>query len=89
MGWVSIGSVAYHLNRPRPKRHDVALSAILQRADEAARVLAEPGQCSMPMSPTRGWASTRFRYWPESIDYTEENTYRARDGTWWIGPYRC
>ena len=89
LGWKSTGSVHYHLSRPRPKQHDVALSAILQRADEAARVFAETPACSMPVSSMREGPSTRFRYWPESIDCTEENTYRRADGTWWVGPYRC
>ena len=87
MGWKSIGSVAYHLNRPRPRDFDVALSELLQRRDEAARVFAE-APCSIPITSRRGRSSNAYQPWPE-IDICEETAHRALDGTWRIGPFRC
>ncbi|MDE0101726.1 MAG: hypothetical protein OXN89_05045 [Bryobacterales bacterium] len=88
MGWRSIGTVAYHLHRRRPPRHDMALSEILQRADEAARLFDEKVPCSVPISSRRGQSSNAYRPWLE-INICEETAHRARDGTWRIGPFRC
>ena len=82
VGWRSTSTVAYHLHRERPPRQDVALSEILQRRDEAGEVL-ESAACSMPMNTTPG------RWWRLTplVQYTDAAAWRARDGTWRLGPY--
>ena len=89
MGWQSIGSVAYHLHQPRPKNHDIALSAILQRRDDAARIFDDEPVCSMPITSRRGGASNAFRSWPASMETTGETACREPSGAWRVGPYRC
>ena len=89
MGWSSIGTVAYHLHAPRPKSFDVALSVILQRRDDAARIFNETPGCSMPSSTMGGAAVNAFRSWPISMDTNGLTAAREPSGAWRVGPYRC
>ena len=89
MQWSSIGTVAYHLHQPRPKNHDVALSTILLRRDDAARIFDDQPVCSMPVSSRRGGASNASRFWPNSLETSGEAAFKEASGTWKVGPYRC
>ena len=66
-----------------------AMSSIMveRYVAQADVVSAEGVACQLTskrkMSATRWWKHS------PPVKYSDEWAHRARDGTWWIGPYRC
>ena len=75
----------HHVLNYQPDPWDIAMSQVL-----VDRHLEETPGCGMPTGTTRKVSSTK-RWWKHSppVKYSDEWAHRARDGTWWIGPYRC
>ena len=74
-----------HVMNYQPDPWDVAMSAVL-----VDRYMDQPaGVGCQPDSPKRGSSFKRSWRLSAPVKYSDEWAHRARDGTWWIGPYRC